>query len=62
MADAFDAMSSDRPYRSGMPLEKIEEIFRQGAGSQWDATFIDAFFAALDDMRKIVGDETPRAD
>ena len=57
VADAFDAMSSDRPYRPGIPLKKIEEIFRQGAGGQWDATIVDAFFSTLDDMRKIVSDE-----
>ena len=58
VVDAFDAMLSDRPYRSGMTLEKIEEILRQGAGSQWDATIVDAFFAALDDMCKIVSEES----
>ncbi len=62
VADAFDAMSSDRPYRSGMPLEKIEEILRQGAGSQWDATIVDAFFAALDDMCEIVSEEPAHAE
>ena len=28
VADAFDAMSSDRPYRRGMPLERVEELFK----------------------------------
>lgn len=44
VADAFDAMRSDRPYRKGMPLEKCLEILKQGLGTQWHpvvgATFI----------------------
>ena len=53
VADAFDAMSSDRPYRKGMADEKLDEIFRAGAGRQWDAEVIDAFFAARDEIRQI---------
>ncbi len=53
VADAFDAMSSDRPYRKGMADEKLDEIFRAGAGRQWDAEVIDAFFAARDEIGQI---------
>ncbi|MHB1033355.1 MAG: HD-GYP domain-containing protein [Pirellulales bacterium] len=53
VADAFDAMSSDRPYRNGMPDEKIDEIFRAGAGKQWDSRIVAAFFRARDDVRAI---------
>lgn len=53
VADSYDAMSSDRPYRKGMPEEKIEKIFRSGAGRQWDPEVIDAFFRAADDIRMI---------
>ena len=53
VADAFDAMSSDRPYRQGLPEEKIDGIFRSGAGRQWDPEVIDAFFRARDDIRNI---------
>ncbi|MEX1232070.1 MAG: HD-GYP domain-containing protein [Planctomycetaceae bacterium] len=44
VADSFDAMGSDRPYRKGMPLDQIETIFRERAGEQWDAGVIDAYF------------------
>jgi putative nucleotidyltransferase with HDIG domain len=54
VADAFDAMGSDRPYRRGMPDEKIDHILRAGAGKQWDPKVIDAFFQARDDIREIV--------
>lgn len=53
VADAYDAMGSDRPYRRGMPLERIESIFRAGAGRQWDPKVIDAYFEARDEISVI---------
>lgn len=48
VADAFDAMTSDRPYRSGMPLEKAVAIICEGKGTQWDPyyaqLFVDTFY------------------
>lgn len=43
VADSFDAMSSDRPYRAGMKLEQVEAIFRAGGGKQWDPNIVNAF-------------------
>ena len=60
VADAFDAMSSDRPYRQGMADDKVNAIFRAGSGEQWDADVVDAFFAAREDIYKICGEH--RAD
>lgn len=56
VADAYDAMTSDRPYRKGMPSEKAESILREGAGVQWDPRCIDAFVACIDDLRQIKDD------
>lgn len=53
VADAIDAMGSDRPYRKGMPIERIEEILRDGAGKQWDRRVIDAYFAVREDITAI---------
>jgi HD-GYP domain-containing protein (c-di-GMP phosphodiesterase class II) len=53
VADSFDAMTSDRPYRKGMPDERLDAIMREGAGGQWDARVVDAFFRARDDIREI---------
>lgn len=50
VADAFDAMSSDRPYRRGMPDEKVDAILREGAGRQWDPVVVEAFFAIRDEI------------
>jgi HD-GYP domain-containing protein (c-di-GMP phosphodiesterase class II) len=59
VADAFDAMTSDRPYRKGMPLEKAEAILREGAGSQWDSGVVDAFFEVRDEIFEIRRDFIP---
>lgn len=53
VADSYDAMISDRPYRKGMPEELVEQVLREGAGKQWDPTVIEAFFRAIDDVRRI---------
>ena len=44
VADSYDAMTSDRPYRSGMPIERVIEIFKKGRGRQWAADVVDALF------------------
>jgi putative nucleotidyltransferase with HDIG domain len=54
VADAYDAMASDRPYRRGLPDEKIDEVFRAGAGKQWDPEVVAAFFQAREDLRHLV--------
>ncbi len=57
VADAFDAMSSDRPYRKGMPDKQVDKIFYEGSGQQWDAEVVAAFFAVRDDIREICSDQ-----
>lgn len=53
VADSFDAMTSDRPYRKGMSFEKVDEIFRSGSGKQWDPKVMDAFWRCKDRMGAI---------
>jgi len=47
VADSFDAMTSDRAYRAGMPVARAVAILRAGRGAQWDATPVDAFLRGL---------------
>ncbi|MCC6493293.1 MAG: HD-GYP domain-containing protein [Pirellulales bacterium] len=58
VADSYDAMSSDRPYRPGMPQEQIDQILRAGAGKQWDPEVVDAFFGCQARMQRASTDET----
>jgi HD-GYP domain-containing protein (c-di-GMP phosphodiesterase class II) len=43
VADAFSAMTTDRPYRKGMDCERACAILREGAGTQWDPACVTAF-------------------
>ena len=46
VADAFSAMTSDRPYRKGMSEDTALSLLEAGAGSQWDPECISVFIAA----------------
>lgn len=46
VVDAFDAMTTDRPYREAMSDEEAIETLRAGAGTQWDPRIVDAFLGA----------------
>jgi len=48
VADTFDAMTSDRPYRKGLPHEVALEEIRRCAGSQFDPEVAEAFLAAYE--------------
>jgi putative two-component system response regulator len=45
LADSFDAMSTDRPYRKALPRAEVVRRIKKGAGTQWDpdlaATFLE---------------------
>jgi HD-GYP domain-containing protein (c-di-GMP phosphodiesterase class II) len=43
VSDAFDAITTDRPYRAGRSADTAMEILREGRGSQWDPDAVDAF-------------------
>ncbi|HYR94442.1 MAG TPA: HD domain-containing phosphohydrolase [Methylomirabilota bacterium] len=48
-ADAWDAMTSDRPYRAGMPRDQALQELNRGAGTQWDADVTRALIHLVDD-------------
>jgi HD-GYP domain-containing protein (c-di-GMP phosphodiesterase class II) len=43
VADAFDAMTSDRPYREAMSFEEALNEIRRCTASQFDPVVVDAF-------------------
>lgn len=43
VADTFDAMYSDRPYRKRMELKKVISIIKEVSGTQLDSKVVDAF-------------------
>lgn len=63
LADTFDAMSSNRAYRDGMPREKVFAEFRKCAGSQFDPDLVEPFlsidFSIYDSMVATHKSQTP---
>jgi len=47
VADSFDAMISDRPYRRARPVEVALEEIEDGAGTQFDPEVVDAFVSLV---------------
>src|SRR2546425_85097 len=47
LADSFDAMTTDRPYRKKLPLEDVLEDFRANTGTQFDPDVMCAFCRAF---------------
>jgi HD-GYP domain-containing protein (c-di-GMP phosphodiesterase class II) len=47
VADVYDALTSDRPYRKAMSPFDAKEIVVKGAGVDFDPVVVDAFVAAF---------------
>ena len=45
LADAWDAMTTDRPYQEALPLNAAMTEVRNGRGTQFIPVVVDAFFA-----------------
>ncbi len=52
VADAWDAMTTDRPYREALPAEEAKEELRKGKGTQFDPKVVDAFLKAIEKEEK----------
>jgi putative two-component system response regulator len=53
VADVYDALSTERHYKPAFPREKCFEIIRQGRGTHFDPTVLDAFFASSAEIIEI---------
>ncbi|MFQ5669436.1 MAG: HD-GYP domain-containing protein [Acidobacteriota bacterium] len=49
IADTFDAITSDRPYRSARPMEMAVDQFKKFAGTQFDADCVRVFLEILEE-------------
>jgi PAS domain S-box-containing protein len=49
VADVFDALLSDRHYRSALTVDETVEVIRKGRGSQFDPQIVDILFEHLDE-------------
>ena len=57
VADAFHALTTDRPYRSAFSVARALEILAQGSGTQWDPRLVAAF-ATSSLPQRIAGDSS----
>jgi response regulator RpfG family c-di-GMP phosphodiesterase len=53
VADAYDAMTSDRPYRRALPHETAVAELRRNAGSQFDPEVVEAFMDTVAVRRRL---------
>lgn len=55
VADTFDAMTTDRPYRKGRSFQEAYEEIQRCSGSQFDPIVVDAFQNAADIIKEMSG-------
>lgn len=56
VADVFDALSSQRPYKPAFDLAKCFDLLEEGRGTQFDPRVLDAFFASSDQIVRVMLD------
>jgi putative two-component system response regulator len=55
VADVFDALLSDRPYRPAMSITEAVEIIGEGRGTQFDPEVVDVLLEHLEDAQALRG-------
>jgi putative two-component system response regulator len=53
VADVFDALTSERPYKKAWPIDQAMAYLRDGAGKHFDPSCVEAFLACHDDVLSI---------
>lgn len=53
IADVFDALTSNRPYKKAWTQEEAIDLIRSESGKQFDPAVVDAFDAALPEIQRI---------
>jgi putative nucleotidyltransferase with HDIG domain len=59
LADALDAMTSNRPYRPMLPFEHVKREIERNVGTQFDVRAVDALFSL--DMNRLMRQFVERA-
>ena len=47
VADVFDALTNDRPYRDRLPVERAIQQIKEGRGSKFDPSVVDVFLRVI---------------
>ncbi len=62
VADVYDALCSERPYKPSFPLRKCLEIMLSERGTRFDPIVVDAFFERINDIEQIRSQHRDSAD
>lgn len=53
VADVFDALTSERPYKKAWEIDKAKQLLLEGVGTHFDPACVEAFFADWDAVMEI---------
>lgn len=53
IADVFDALTSERPYKKAWPVEEATQLIREQAGKHFDPALVEAFLIALPEILQV---------
>jgi putative two-component system response regulator len=53
VADVFDALTSERPYKKAWSIEQATQLLREGAGTHFDPDCVTAFFTNFEAVMTI---------
>ncbi len=64
IADAYDAMATDRPYKKALPSEECEQLLRKNAGKMFDPELVEIFIKSGGTrlMDQVASDEAAAAE
>ncbi|MBW7996452.1 MAG: response regulator [Candidatus Glassbacteria bacterium] len=62
IADSFDAMTTDRPYRKALSREQAVSELESGAGTMWDPDLVDLFIDCLNRREKLQSNDSTAED
>lgn len=61
VADVFDALTSERPYKKAWDVEQASQLLKEGSGQHFDPVCVEAFFSDFEEVllikNKFVDDE-----
>jgi putative two-component system response regulator len=55
VADVFDALTSERPYKKAWELDRATGLIRESRGGHFDPDVVDAFFDIFDEVLEVKG-------
>lgn len=61
IADVFDALTSERPYKEALPLETAMEMMERERGSHFDPRMLDLFISMAPGLHKNIGSASYQA-